>query len=180
MDNFVFFKPSYESMKKILFIVAFLAAFSFQPVKAQQAFGDACLGVWKGTMHLYSRGVLKDSVNVELTVAKTADPKAWTWRTAYLSTKLPMVKDYILRLHDAEKGVYIVDEGEGVLLYDYLFGSKLYDLFEIEGVTLTSTYELRGNELVFEVTSGKKHASTDASVTNYSVDHLQRVVFKKQ
>ncbi|AEI49080.1 hypothetical protein [Runella slithyformis] len=148
-------------------------------LKAQTSFIEGCLGNWKGTMYIYSRGALKDSVSVTLTVAKTNEAAAWTWKTEYLSPKMPMVKDYVLRLKDAAKGHYITDEGGGIMLMDYLFNNKLYCVFETAGVMLTSTYELRGKELIFEVTSGKKQTEDNQPVTNFSVDNLQRVVFRK-
>ncbi|WP_435354341.1 hypothetical protein [Emticicia sp. SJ17W-69] len=166
-------------MKKFSFILLLNLAF-YQTILAQNAFVDACLGTWKGTMYIYSRGTLRDSVSVRLTVAKTEKPNAWTWKTTYLSPKMPMVKDYVLRLKDASKNVYITDEGDGIELVDYLFNNKLYSVFETHNVLLTSSYELRGNELIFEVTSGKKETLTNQEVINYPVDNLQRVVFRKE
>jgi hypothetical protein len=122
---------------------------------------------------------LKDSVEVRLTVAKTDKPDSWTWKTEYLSVKMPMVKDYILRLKDASKNTYITDEGNGIELDDYLFANKLYCVFETSNIILTSTYELRGNELIFEVTSGKKGVVGNQEVVNYPVENLQRVVFRR-
>lgn len=142
-----------------------------------QTFADKCLGSWKGTMYMYGQGILRDSVNVKLTVAKTADPNAWTWKTEYLSATLPQVKDYILRFKD--KNMYVTDEGGGIELNNYVFENKMYNIFEVEGITLTATYELREKELIFEVTSGKKITAPNQAITNFSVSNLQRVVFKK-
>lgn len=91
-----------------------------------------------------------------------------------------MTKDYILRLPDPTKNKYITDEGDGVELTDYLYGNKLYSIFETHEVFLTSTYELIGNELIFEVTSGKMEPITSSEIKTYSTDNLQRVVFKKK
>ena len=90
-----------------------------------------------------------------------------------------MTKDYVLRLKDAAKNLYVTDEGGGIELTDHLFANKLYSVFETHDIVLTSTYELSGRELIFEVTSGKKQGVPNQEVTNYSVDNLQRVVFKK-
>lgn len=147
---------------------------------AQSKFGERCLGSWEGMMHIYSRGALKDSVLVRLTVEKTNTSNAWTWRSDYLSARMPMTKDYILRLPDPTKNKYITDEGDGVELTDYLYGNKLYSIFETHEVFLTSTYELIGNELIFEVTSGKMEPTTSSEIKTYSTDNLQRVVFKKK
>ncbi|MCX6218993.1 hypothetical protein [Spirosoma sp.] len=160
----------------LIFIVSLVLSYQ---LRAQSAFADACVGTWTGTMHIYSKGTLKDSVPVRLTVTVAEPRKAWAWKTEYLSSKMPVVKDYTLRLKDAAKHEYVTDEGDGVVLADYLFGNKLYSVFETQGIVLTSTYELLGDRLIFEVTSGKKQPEPSQGVTNYSVDNLQRVVFKK-
>ena len=145
---------------------------------AQQLFGDRCVGTWKGMMQIYHLGKLRDSVAVKLTVAVEAT-HVWTWRMEYLSAKMPMMKDYKLRLKDADKNLYVTDEGGGLELTDYLTGNKLYSIFETQGIMLTSEYELRGDELIFEVTSGKKEIVSHPEVTNYSTTSVQRVVLKR-
>lgn len=156
-----------------------LFLFGVLHAEAQIPFGNRCLGNWSGTMYLYNHGQLRDSVAVTHVVAATANPQEWTWRTDYLSDKMPMTKDYLLRLRDPAKGIYEVDERDGIVLYEYLFADKIYSVFETQGVLLTSTYELRGKELIFEVTSGKK-ISTDSEVISYTVEHLQRVVLTQK
>lgn len=144
------------------------------------AFPDACIGTWKGTMYMYKHGTLKDSVPVRLTIAKHMELNAWAWKTEYLSAQRPAVKDYVLRLKDAAKNLYVTDEGGGLELTDYLVGNKLYSVFETGGFLLTSSYELIGERLIFEVTSGKKETATHPEVATYSTDNLQRVVFERE
>lgn len=144
-----------------------------------QLFGDRCVGTWKGNMKIYGRGVLRDSVDVTLTVEKRDTPSQWKWKMEYHSPKMPMTKDYILKVKDAEKGIYVTDEQDGIELMDYLSGNKLYSMFETHNVYLTSSYELINDRLIFEVTSGKKIEGTQAEVINYSVDNVQRVVLKR-
>jgi hypothetical protein len=43
---------------------------------------------------------------------------------------------------------------------------------------LTSSYELKGDQLIFEVSSGKKIEGNN-EVVNYSVINLQKVVFNR-
>jgi hypothetical protein len=163
-------------MKSLIILLCF--GFSIQS-NAQTSFPDKCLGVWSGMMHIYNNETLKDSVQVKFTVAKTSDVNGWIWKTEYLSTKMPVIKDYFLRLKDKEKNVYVIDEGEGLELTAYLFKNKLYSVFETHEILLTSSYELVGNRLIFEVTSGKKLSGVGKEVTNYSVTNLQRVVLRK-
>lgn len=168
-----------KSIFKIVFSFLVVVGYN-QAVEAQASFGDRCIGSWEGMMYIYSKGTLKDSVSVRLTVQKTNTSNSWTWKTEYLSAKMPMTKDYTLRLPDPSTNKYITDEGDGIELTDYLYGNKLYSIFETHDVFLTSTYELHDKELIFEVTSGKKEAGTHPEVNTYSTDNLQRVVLKKK
>jgi hypothetical protein len=166
-------------LKTVYLSIAFLLMTIFQPLKAQVAFGDKCIGNWEGTMYIYGKGQLRDSVPVQLTVQKTANHDTWKWKTSYLSKTQPMVKDYKLILKDATTNTYVTDEGDGIILKDYLFNNKLYNVFETQGIFLTSSYELIGEQLIFEVSTGKKLEEENKGVTNYSVTSLQRVIFKK-
>jgi hypothetical protein len=135
-------------------------------------------GEWKGVMEMYNAGKKVDTVDVILTINPIND-STLMWRTAYKSTKQPMTKDYTMRSIDVKKGIYATDEGGGVLLDTYLIDHTLFNVFEVEGIMLTATYRLLGDEMIFEVTSGKKSNSVAGGVTNYSVNHLQQVRFKR-
>ena len=159
--------------------VIILLCFSCSKLYAQENFADKCIGKWEGIMYMYGKGQLRDSLPVELDVQKTNKSDTWLWKTTYLSKTMPAVKDYKLVLKDAVTQTYATDEGNGIELMDYYFNNKLYSIFETHGVMLTSSYELQGNQLIFEVTSGKK-IDENKEVNNYSVLNLQRVIFKRR
>jgi len=158
--------------------IAFCILFSWLYLNAQTSFPEKCLGIWTGTMYIYNRGLLVDSVTIKLNVTRTNAPDTFVWKTEYLSEKFPMVKDYKLVISDAGKGVFITDEGDGIILMDYLFENKLYSVFETQGILLTSTYEWLGNQIIFEVTSGKELETTHG-VKSYSVLNLQKAILRK-
>ena len=167
-------------MKRLLWLFFFTLTTSFL-LSAQTSFPERCEGTWEGMMHIYRQGQLVDSVQIIFTAAQTEEANTWTWKTQYISEKYPMTKDYQLKIDDSEKGYYLLDEGDGVVLRDYGFGDKIYSVFEVQGILLTSSYELQGDHLIFEVSSGKKIAPAEGQqVINYSVDNLQRVVLSKQ
>lgn len=163
-------------IKNILFLeIIFCLILVSGNAFSQQNFGLSCAGNWKGTMHIYSEGLLTDSVPVILEV-RQQDDSVFRWKMEYLSKKNPMAKDY----HLVYKGgnYYQIDEGYGIKLDSYLFGNRLVSVFEAEGILLTSVYEQTKDELYFEVTSGTKEKS-DAEVQSYHVGFLQNVRFKR-
>lgn len=143
-----------------------------------QTFPDKCLGVWEGTMKIYNNNTIRDSVKVRFTAAKTDIDGNYIWKTEYLSEKRPMVKDYKLVVDDSEKGIFKLDEGNGVELIQYNVENKLYSLFQVDGIWLTSTTTLQNDQLIFEVTSGKEVNETKG-ITNYAFTNVQRVVMDR-
>lgn len=141
-------------------------------------FPDRCTGIWTGALLLQANGRTTDSVQVRLTIAVKIPAQEWVWKTEYLSERYPVVKDYTMRLVDAPSNHFVLDEGDGILLREHVFGDKSYTVFETSGQILTSSYELRGDVLIFEVTSGKLQAQSGA-VTDHPVLHVQRAVLTR-
>lgn len=137
-------------------------------------------GKWKGKMLIYKESVLMDSVDVLMSISPKIKDSVWQWKTEYMSVKMPVTKDYILRVSDRKKGQFITDEGDGILLSDYGFGNKLYSHFSTEGIMLTATYEWNDDRLIFEVTSGKSDTASASGIQTFSIKHLQRGVLIKE
>ena len=145
----------------------------------QAIFPEKCIGEWIGMMQIFQKGQLRDSVSVKLTVKKI-DSSSFSWKTEYLSEKMPVTKDYVLRRIDKSKNKYVTDEGDGVLLEVAVFDNKCYSVFETDGIMLTSRYELIAPDtLSFEVTSSRLSTSFGSELKNYDMSNLQTVVFKK-
>ena len=165
----MFYRPAYNLLLFLLFPLCIIG---------QESFPEKCIGSWKGTLYIYKAGTLQDSVKVTLEVNKTANPSAYTWITTYESEQHPMVKDYVLKVKDAEAQTYILEEDEETELLMYGFDNKVYSLFETENTMLSSTYELKQDTLYFEVNSGKQQA-TGPMVTSFQINYLQKAIFTR-
>lgn len=165
---------------KIIFTLVFLL-FNAHNIFSQSSFPQKCIGNWEGMMYIFQKGKLRDSVKIHFSV-EAMGKNVWSWKTEYLSEKFPMTKNYKMKITDSSSNRFMIDEGDGIYLYDYLFNNKLYSVFETHDILLTSTYELvKDDELIFEVTSGKKiEEPSNENVRNYSVEALQRVVMKRK
>lgn len=166
---------------KILLILLLICTSNIQTANAQDVFPDKLVGSWTGTMYIFQKGILRDSVGIKFSVDKISDTE-WGWKTEYISDKYPLIKDYMLKRDKSIHNLYLIDEGGGVVLSAYLFDNKLYAAFETRSIYLTSSYELtKTNELIFEVTSGKKmEGSQRDEVNNFTVESLQKVVLKRK
>ena len=153
------------------------------PGAAAQPMPQRCIGQWAGTMYIYQQGRLADSVAIRFSVAPLApDSSRLQWRMQYVhATRPPLTKDYVLQ--QLGPGQYQTDEGNGIMLHDYLVGAKLYSQFETGGYQLTASYELLpgGQELLFEVTSGQAlPGPADSPVKSIAVTSVQRVLLRRQ
>lgn len=162
-------------MRTALIFLLLILAFSGW---AQTSFPDRCSGAWEGWMHIYSKGVLRDSVRVRH-VVNPIDSSSWTWRTEYLSDKLPMVKDYVLRALGKAGIEYVIDEGGGIEIPMHLVGNRLYGIFETQGILLTASDELTPEGLILEVVSARRVSQSDSLVNNFQVNAVQRALLKK-
>ncbi|MBK9592409.1 MAG: hypothetical protein IPO32_13260 [Crocinitomicaceae bacterium] len=144
------------------------------------SFPERCEGRWQGMMYIWSKGVLRDSVGIIFTVQPIAtEVRAWTWTTEYISEKMPMTKAYKLIQKSELSNEFLLDEGDGVVLTNYVFENKMYSLFKVGKIWLSSSYEFLNESLVFEVTSGIKSKVESKGVLNFTFDFLQRVILKK-
>ncbi len=69
-------------------------------------------------------------------------------------------REYLLKTVDAEKGWYQIDEQNTIALDAILIHGKLYSRFEVMGTLLLSMVELVGEELHYEIISGKTEPLT--------------------
>lgn len=136
-------------------------------------FPEKCIGVWEGTMLMYNQGVLRDSVKIRFTAARTEVEDTFIWKTEYLSKTTPIKKDYKLIVDNEINNRFILDEGEGIELIEYNVNNKLQSLFKVGESYLTSTTELVDDKLIFEVTSGKM-VNEVKGIKNFAFDHVQR------
>jgi len=169
-----------EVMKVMKYILSIsLILVFFINLNAQDYFPDKCLGIWSGKMHVHSKGIIVDSVDVRMTIEKIPDSLHWMWKTEYISEKYPVTKNYKLILENPASNKFTLDENNGILLYSYVFGNKMFSNFEVQGTMLTSVYILGEDELIFEITSGKEIGKTGNEITNFSILNLQRSVLKR-
>jgi len=162
------------------FFIFLILIFGTSNLKAQ-SFPERCEGNWKGNLFIWSQGVMSQNLTVHLTVQKLTDSlNGWIWKTTYFGDLIdPVIKDYTLHEGDTRNGIYVLDEGDGIKLLNYVFGDKMFCVFSYKRTMLTSSYELVGENLIFEVTSGNKINRKKKHVRNFSVDFLQGVIFTR-
>ncbi|HMR42825.1 MAG TPA: hypothetical protein PKC40_03290 [Saprospiraceae bacterium] len=118
------------------------------------------------------------------------DSLTYTWTIIYKADTIRDERKYFLKIKDASKGRYEIDEENSIILDAYLLGGVLYEQFEVLGSTILTRTEKQGENLVFEILAGKAEpANTTGGVTHegeeipvvksFPLTNYQKAVLKK-
>ncbi|MCB0727956.1 MAG: hypothetical protein KDD00_10860 [Ignavibacteriae bacterium] len=168
------------------FVLAFLATgITFSKSETKFSSIDEWIGVWSGQLDIKTSDGKSNIVEMTLTISETDTPGEWKWITNYGGE---LSKDYILKTVDPEKGQYLLDENNSIVL-DYFFSDNaFYNTFSVQKNILFSKYHLTNGEIHFEVISAPVHSpkisgresDENGLVESYPVYAVQKAVLKKQ
>ena len=120
-----------------------------QPFK----FPNDWAGSWKGNLDASYPGGRMMTYAMELQIAQTDDPNAWTWQLIYGEGDKRQVRDYELQIVKAEFGEYLIDEKNSIIIPSSLAGNQLVCLYSVEDAIMTVRYERCSNGIIFTLES---------------------------
>lgn len=147
-------------------------------------------GNYKGSLEIYQGATVAQSLPMSLKISPI-DSLTWTFHITYHRDGKADYRPYEIRLIDAAKGRYVIDEHNGILLDSYLHGNCLYEQFSIDnsGIIGTTCY-LEGGQLSYELipinmdpirVSGDTiiNGATIPAVNSYQVYSTQKAILKR-
>lgn len=173
--------------KQLFFYVLFLVGFTSFSQEEKLVFPEDYLGVYKGDLEINSdRGNQK--IGMEFHLLKTDDSQKYKYTIVYIFDGKRQERDYTLFVKDREKGRYVVDENNGILLDAQLFGATLYAMFEVDGTLLTTTERFYENAMDFEITATSRDKANKTiaegeeatEVLSYPISTLQKAHLIKE
>lgn len=120
-----------------------------------QSFPQSWQGYWRGTLQIHTAKGVAQTVPMAVEIAPTADSLRWRFALIYGEDTAKGRRAYDLLIVDRPTGRYLTDENNGILLDDYYLDGRLLSQFTVQGSRLLSSFERRGDELIFEIISGK-------------------------
>ncbi|MFN3315648.1 MAG: hypothetical protein ACK40K_02465 [Raineya sp.] len=169
-------------MFRSLLIFFFVFAFGKTFAQNSQAISK-WFGIWKGTLQIYTPEGKKQEIPMELHILPTDTAGRYTWKIVY--DKSP--RNYTLIAKDVSKGLYVIDENNGIVLENQLFDNTFFSCFEVMDNLLACSYRLENKQLVFEIFSMNKKKSQKTGnipekeipeVIDYPSQVMQRAVLK--
>jgi len=113
------------------------------PATHSDAFPAAWLGRWKGAVEVLGGTGGGTGFTMELRIAPTERPDAYTWTIIYDGQMGRQERPYLLRVKDAVRGEYVIDEVNGILLPTRLIGDTLFSSFVVQGARVSVREQLR-------------------------------------
>lgn len=159
------------------------------PLIAQE-FPEHWQGHWKGTMQLtYSNGktstVNNELIIKDITTSQDSLPR-YQWTIIYGEGEQRQERIYELLCLDKDKGQYLIDEKNSILLPAFFADQTLMSSFEVMGNYIVSTYRLEGDYLYFEnISTNTKQSKVSGgqgdipAVTSYLIANFQRAKLEK-
>lgn len=139
-------------------------------------------GSWRGKLVITNKSGKPQEVPILLKIEPIKDTREATWAITYEPEKKAVLRNYKLVPAGDKPGQFQIDEQNGILLDARLVNNILYSQFKVGEAILTARYELRGERLVFEVTSAQPapRKTGKGKVHSYPVEVIQAAELTKQ
>lgn len=116
-------------------------ASSSKATTAAPVFPASWLGHWKGDATA-GDGVNAQKFTTELIIAATDKPDRWKWTLIYDGSAGRQERKYFLLAKDAAKGLYQIDEDNGIVLESRFMDGTFYSHFLVQGNRITTRERL--------------------------------------
>ncbi|CAL2057235.1 hypothetical protein [Tenacibaculum sp. 190524A05c] len=134
-------------MKSIVFAFCFFLLSTVTAQSVAKTFPDDFLGIYKGELNITTeRGSQK--IPMEFHLLKTDSIHKFDYKLVYNNSP----RNYTLIVKDKEKGLFEIDENNGIILPTAFNLNVLYSFFEVQGNFLSTRIDFsNANELEFEI-----------------------------
>jgi len=175
-------------MKKSILFICFLwiSLYGFSQEK-KMVFPNDFLGTYSGMLKIENKKGIK-KIPMEFHLIKTESVDKFSYILVYNNTP----RNYTLIVKDLEKGIFEVDENNGIILPTKFANNTLYSFFEVQGNFLSSRLEFSENsidfEILFSLTADKKETGNKKiekdkkkipKVFGYPISTVQKAYLRK-
>jgi hypothetical protein len=161
-----------------------------EPAKAAATFPASWVGHWKGEATTGVDGRMQ-KFSMELVIAPTEAADRYRWTIIYDGAAGRQERPYVLVVKDAAKGLYAIDEANGIVLDARLIDGALYSHFLVQGNRITTRERLEtddtGPRIDVEMVTTVEAQGTDTgnaeggpAVRTWTPVSVQKAALRKQ
>lgn len=119
------------------------------------AFPKTWQGKWKGTLTSFTVPNRMQRTPMTLEILATPDTTRYVFAVTYGSDSIKNRRAYELLVLDAKRGLYQIDQKNSIKLESFFAANRLLSGYTIQGVRVMTSYERRGENMIFDVVSGR-------------------------
>ena len=162
---------------KVMLKVFVFVFISCGVVKAQGSFPESWVGKYQGDLMIYGVDSVRMKVDMKLEILKTAKDSIYDWTLRYDLDGKKDVRAYSLKVVDHQKGHYLIDERNSVIIEGYLHNNNVFtSFFNVSNTYIIATYTKKRDSLFFEIIAGDREAVTITGKTKKGEEEIPEVI----
>ncbi|WP_438965725.1 hypothetical protein [Flavobacterium sp.] len=173
-------------MKTIAIVFLLIVSLGFAQTE-ESNFPNDFFGKYKGKLKITTANGSQE-IDMEFHLLPSDTLGKYHYTIIYKSDKINQERKYTLVEKDKAKGLYVVDENNGILLNTMFANNALYSIFEVQGGLLTTIEHFNKDYMDFEIMYSLKEKvekSGDSGeeipeVLSYPVSSVQTARLYKQ
>lgn len=190
-------------MKKLLFLIALVCMSTTVVAQKKQvkerdgkrsedkqfpteyAFPKEYVGTYTGNLAVADASGVIQNVPMELIIEPTDDPKRYDYTLVYIVSNKRDERKYTLVVVDPEKGLYDLDENNGIVLRANYMRQALFSTFELNNRILNSRVEFNNDGRIFfsitvtEKGDARQTGDEKLPVISYNTTIIQKAALRK-
>jgi len=171
----------------LCFLFIFFSLSSVAQEEQNKDFPEAYFGKYAGELHVSSKKGL-ETYAMEFHLLPTDSIGRYSYTLVYGEGEQLQKRLYTLIEKNAEKGEYVVNENNGIVIDDRVIDNRMYALFEVQGTLLTTFITFEKDHLIFEIIATNKEErkitggqnEVTPEVISYPITTVQRAILFKQ
>ncbi|WP_075341599.1 hypothetical protein [Tenacibaculum agarivorans] len=137
-------------MKNVVTFLFLVSSYFLTAQNKATNFPEAFLGKYKGSLEISTKKG-NQTIPMEFHLTKTDKDSVFNYILVY--NKSP--RNYLLKIVDKEKGMYNIDENNGIILPASYNKKVLHSFFEVQGNFLSTRLAFNANQIDFEILFSK-------------------------
>ncbi len=154
-------------------LILLMAGFSQIGIAQDEFFPQAWEGRWAGRLEIFNPDGKVQDVPMQLIIEPRDSTHGWT--IIYGEGEEASRREYLLKGVQPDRGLYVIDEQNTIVLDAIYIGGKLYSRFEVGGNLLLSMAELQGDVLHYEIISGRLEPRNVTGGEEYEGEEIPEV-----
>lgn len=132
-------------------------------------FPEDYLGVYKGVLEIESQNG-NQSIPMEFHLKATDSVNKFNYTIIYVINDKPSPREYTLIVTNRDKGLYKIDENNGIILDARLVGTTLTSVFEVQDNLLITTERFFNTYMTFDIVFSAKSQSIVTTAENEGIN----------